>query len=202
MRSVLNLVLCLGILFLMASCAATYKKINPSSLSYPVIEKSNFSYKYNVLKAAGNRKLAKKEVKRNMQIVAVQLINNTGRPLKYQQNFRIYSGSSEVTLLDPATAAASIKQSVPSYLLYLLLTPLRLNISTETKSSSTPIGLVIGPAIAAGNMAVAATANKRFRQELIDHSLLEREIQVGETFRGLIAIYDNGFLPLTVKISQ
>jgi hypothetical protein len=61
---------------------------------------------------------------------------------------------------------------------------MRLNIENGDDSKSIPIGLVIGPAVAGGNVAVSATANKRFRQELIDYDILEREIKNGETFYG------------------
>jgi hypothetical protein len=118
----------------------------------------------------------------------------------YGQNFRIYSGNNEATLLDPSTASTAIKQTAPAYLLYLLLTPLKLNIVTDTKSSSTPIGFVVGPALALGNVAVAATSNKNFKKEMESYSILDKEIRNGETFYGLIAIRDNGFIPLSLKL--
>jgi hypothetical protein len=201
MRPLEIVILCLISTAMLCSCAARYRAINPSAISYPKLEgDSTFTYKYNVLRQAGNRKLAKKENKQNVRIVAIKLTNNTGHTLKYGQNCKIYSGSSEAFLLDPLAANKVIKQTVPTYLLYLLLTPMRLNIDNGDDHKSYPIGYVIGPAITAGNVAVAATANKRFRQELINHDVLHREINNGETFYGLIAIRDNGFMPLTLKL--
>ena len=199
MRLIENLILCLVSAILFCSCAARYRTINPSAINYPEIESnSNFTYKYNVLKEAGNKKLAKKENKYGVRIVAIKFTNTTGQTLTYGHNYKIFSGTNEAFLFDPRTANKAIRQTVPTYLLYLLLTPMRLNVGDDSKSY--PIGLVIGPAITAGNVAVASTANKRFREELINNDVKGREIKSGETFYGLIAIRDNAFMPLNLKL--
>jgi hypothetical protein len=69
-------------------------------------------------------------------------------------------------------------------------------------SGNIPIGLVIGPGIALGNMFVASGANKRFREELLDNDLENRAIANGESFYGLITIKDNGFMPLSFKLTR
>ena len=185
-----------------ASCASTYKTINPSSIDFPHDEKDAiFSYKYNVLKESRNRKLMKKEDKRHMRILAVKIVNTTNQTLLYGTNYKIYSMNREVRVLDPETAAAVVKQTVPSYLLYLLFTPMRLTVTTPDRTSVTPIGFVLGPALAGGNMAVAANSNARFKKEMIASSIIERPIPPGETFYGLIAIQDNQFMPLTLNLT-
>jgi hypothetical protein len=197
-KKLLNLI-CIVIICMLASCAATYKRINPAALKYPVFEDSTFSYQYNVIQRAGNRKLAKKEGKSHMRVVAVKIINNTGQTLEYRKNFRIYSGNNEVSLLSPVVASAGIKQMAGLHLLYLLLTPMTLDVGN---SGAIPIGLVIGPGIALGNMFVASGANRRFREELLDHELENRQIANGESFYGLITINDNGFMPLSFKLTR
>ena len=180
------------------SCAASYKPIMPSKVIYPSVENGGpLSYRYNVLRLAGNKKLAKKEDKFNVRIVAIRIVNNSNRVLRHGYNFDLYSGDQRARLLEPEVVSATVKQSVPIYLLYLLLTPMRF----ETTSSSIPIGLVIGPGITAGNMIVAGSANKRFREELVEYSIVEREIKPGETFYGLIGISDNSYMPLTLKFT-
>jgi len=170
----------------------------PSKVIYPPVDNDGlFSYRYNTLRLAGNKKLAKKEDKFNVRIVAIRIVNNSNRVLRYGYNFDLYSGSHKARILEPDVVSASVKQSVPIYLLYLLLTGMRF----ETSSSSIPIGLVIGPGITAGNMIVAGSANKRFREELVEYSIIEREIKAGETFYGLIGISDNSYMPLTLKIT-
>jgi hypothetical protein len=185
-----------------SSCASTYKTINPSSIDFPQSEKDAiFSYKYNVLKESRNRKLMKKEDKRHMRIIAVKIVNTTDQTLLYGTNYKIFSMNREVRVLDPETAATVVKQTIPSYLWYLLFTPMRFTVTTPDRTSVTPIGLVLGPALAGGNMAVAANSNKKFRKELIASSIIERPIRPGETFYGLIAIQDNQFMPLTLNLA-
>jgi hypothetical protein len=201
-KQLLNLI-CIVIIGIFASCAATYKRINPGNLKYPVLERDSiFSYQYHVLRRAGNRKLAKKEDKAHMRVVAVKIYNNTGQTLEYRKNFRIYSGNTEVNLLGPIITSANIKQTAGLHLLYLLLTPMQLNVNSGNSSSSTPIGLVIGPGLALGNMLVASTANKRFKEELLDNDLENRSIANGESFYGLITINDNGFMPLSLRLTN
>jgi hypothetical protein len=191
--------ICIVIICILSSCAASYKRINPGNLKYPVLDDSTFSYQYNVIQRAGNRKLAKKEAKSHMRVVAVKIFNNTGQTLEYRKNFRIYSGNTEVSVLSPVVASAGIKQTAGLHLLYLLLTPTTLNVDN---SSSIPIGLILGPGIALGNMFVASGANKRFREELLNNELENRQIANGESFYGLITIDDNGFLPLSLKLTR
>jgi hypothetical protein len=197
-KKLLNLI-CIVIICILSSCAASYKRINPGNLKYPDLDDSTFSYQYNVLLKAGNRKLSKKEAKSQMRVVAVKIFNNTGQTLEYRKNFRIYSGNNEVNLLGPVVTSANIKQTAGLYLLYLALTPTTLNVDN---SGSIPIGLVIGPGIALGNMFVASGANKRFKEELLDNDLENRAIANGESFYGLITIKDNGFMPLSFKLTR
>jgi hypothetical protein len=187
------------IICMLSSCAASYKRINPGNLKYPYLADSTFSYQYNVLQRAGNRKLSKKEAKSHMRVVAVKIVNNTGQTLEYRKNFRLYSGNNEVSLLSPVVASAGIKQMAGFHLFYLFLTPMQLEVG---ESGSIPIGLVLGPGIALGNMFVASGANKRFREELLDNDLENRAIAPGESFYGLITINDNGFVPLSFKLTR
>jgi hypothetical protein len=141
--------------------------------------------------------LAKKADKFDIRIVAIRIVNNSKRVLRYGYNFDFYSGDHKARMLEPDIVSATVKQNVPIYLLYLLLTGMRF----ETSSASIPIGLVIGPGVAAGNMIVAGSANKNFRNELLENSIIDRDIKPGETFYGLIGITDNSYLPLSIKIT-
>ena len=96
------------------------------------------------------------------------------------------------------------------YLLFLLLTPLNLNIynnssngyGTEVNNShSYPIGLVIGPGISIGNMVVASTANTNFYNELLSFTI-SRDIENGQTIYCLIGFRDIGYEPLNLKLKQ
>jgi hypothetical protein len=79
-------------------------------------------------------------------------------------------------------------------LLYLLLTPMQLYTTDESgNTETTPIGLIIGPGIALGNMAGAGAANQNFLQELLQYNIINKTIEPGQTMHGLISIRDNGY---------
>ena len=184
---------------LLSSCAGSFKSINPSTFQYGTqAERSDADlyYKYDVLRERGNKKYSRKEFKAGVRIVAVRITNTTGKPLTMGENAKIYSGNSEVRLWPPDLTFKKIKQKVPFYFLYLLLTPTIL----ETNEDSFPIGLILGPGLAAGNVAVASTGNSKLKKELMDFDLYGNTIQPGETAYGLIGIPESGFLPLRVVV--
>jgi hypothetical protein len=203
MRKFLCLLL---IAFLFASCAGSFKSINPTSFQYTTpAEKSDVElyYKYDVLRERGNKKYSRKEFKANVRIVAIRITNTTSRELKMGDNARIYSGNSEIRLWPPDLIHKKVKQTVPLYLLYLLLTPAEFSMydSGTSESSSFPIGLILGPGLAGGNIAVAGSANARLKRELMEFDLYGKAIKPGETVYGLIGIPEIGFLPLRVVVT-
>lgn len=188
--------------YLFSSCAASYKPINPSRFQYPESSEGEmFSYKFDVLMQSNNRKFAKKEFKNQTYVVAVRINNSTDHSLKYGENYRIFSGDREVDILPTDIVTHNIRETVPTYLLYLLFTPMTLNTYNETTSHSFPIGLIIGPGLAGLNVAVAATANKHFRMELDEYDLRYKEIASGETAYGLIGITMRDSGPLRIKLN-
>ena len=192
----------IAIILILTSCAATYKKINPPLIKYPVIDEAGtFTYQYDVIRRAGNIKLAKKELKAYMHVVAIKIYNNTGETLEYGKNYKIFSGTQEAGLLGPEVTGDIVKQKSGYHLFYLLFTTMTINTDDGTgRGSSIPIGLALGPALAFGNMAVAATANKRFRSELLEFDIENKVIAPGETVYGLITLRENGHLPLTLRM--
>jgi hypothetical protein len=191
------------IILLFTCCAAPYKKINPPNIKYPAIDiDSVFTYQYDVIRRAGNKKMAKKEAKAYMHVVAVRIHNNTEHTLQYGQNYKIYSGNSEVNLMGPAITGDIIRQKAAFHLFYLLLTPMQLQITSGYNQTNIPIGLLIGPALAFGNLGVAASANNRFKAELLQYDLENKMIAPGETVYGLITVRDNGFMPLSLRIGR
>jgi hypothetical protein len=202
-KSLINSIAFFVLVAVLSSCAASYKPVNPAGLNYPSLEAgNNFSYQYNVLRNAGNKRLANKEDKKGIRIVALKIVNTSAQTIKYGEHFKLYSGSSEVNPLPTPVVLQSIKQTVPTYLLYMLFTPLKLFTSDGEEVKVTPIGYVIGPALTLINVGISADANSKFKSELEFKSIINREIKAGETFHGLIAIYDNGFVPLTMKMKE
>jgi|SRR6185312_1643505 len=185
---------------LFSSCAMSYRPVNPPTLRYSQASDSdNFAYKYDVLIQAGNRKLAKKELKTQIRIVAVKIYNNTTQTLRYGANYTIYAGQRVADILPIRDVTRNIQETVPTYLLYMLFTPTTLTTTNGASSNSFPIGLILGPALTGLNVGIAASANKHFKMELQEYNILEKDITPGETAYGLIGIQSPEFDALTLK---
>jgi hypothetical protein len=191
---------------LLVGCASGYRSLRPNSDYYPASRDYSgleFSYKMGVLRERHNNKYAKREDKTAIRVVAVKLANNTGGSLVVGEDFKFYSGGSELVLLDPALVHTQLKQGVPIYLLYLLLSPMQLYTSDENGNvNSTPIGLFIGPGIAFGNMLGAGAANQNFLKELIQFNIINKTIEPGQTLHGIIGVRDNAYNPIEIRFTN
>lgn len=195
----------LTILFFLSSCASGYKTIEPKSLNYfssSEVDGVKLEYKCNLL----SKKYFKKELKKGIKLAAVKITNNSNKDFVFGQDLKLtYSNGNEIGLLENNRVYSMLKQNTPIYLLYLLLTPMNLyttqttNGFTET-TSSTPIGLVIGPGLAGGNMIAASSANKKFKTELENYDFMGKTIKKGETKYGIIAINSNSSESLKLKL--
>lgn len=189
-------------IILLNSCAQRFYSLNPKTISYSAtndFDDISLQYQYDILRQKGNKKMAKKEQKHNVKLVAVKITNNTNQIINIGENAAFFSNGSMVYPLDAITIKNNIKQSVPSHLWYLLLTPLTL---TVNDSKPIPIGLVIGPGISGGNMLVAANANKKLYTELEQYDILNRNIQPGETVFGLVGFSGLDYAPLLLKLTK
>lgn len=197
----------IAVVALMTSCASGYKKIKPQSISYVstnVSDNVKLEYKYNLL----HKKYEKKEMKKGVKLVAVSVTNNSDQDLIFGKDaLLIFEDGTKVPVVENDKVFTTLKQSPLTYLFYLLLTPLNFY-TTETNSygiqeqtSSTPIGLVIGPGLAIGNMIAAGSANSNFKKELMDYDLNGTLIKKGETKHGLIGIRTESFEALTLKVN-
>jgi hypothetical protein len=130
------------------------------------------------------------------------MTNHTDKPLRFGENIRPANGEKEVYLLEPNTVHASLKQNSPVYLLYLLLSFVNVYVEDNGQRTTYPVGLALGPGIGIGNMAVAGSANGKFKRELLTNHLTGRETPVGQTVYGLIGVSDRGYNPLTIKLSD
>ncbi|MFZ4462721.1 MAG: hypothetical protein ACOYN5_02685 [Bacteroidales bacterium] len=205
MKKTILFLLIFAMFILMGGCAAGYKSVNPPALEYnshDLQDGIGLSYKYDVLREMGNRKYSKREYKQGVKVIAIKLTNNTDSTLNINRDIAFYFGPEQVSPMEPLAIKNSIKQQIPTYLPYIFLTLVRLNIHTESMDESFPIGLLLGPAVTFGNMAVAASANKNLFKELIKYHILDKEIKAGESVYGIIGIHENGYNPLSVKIKK
>jgi hypothetical protein len=190
----------------LTSCASGYKMIEPKSISYISTNETDnvkLEYKYDLL----DKKYAKKELKKGVKLVAVKITNSSGKDLMFGRDAKLtYGNGTEVYVMENEKAFKTLKQSPASYLWYLLLTPVNFY-TTETSSngfqeetSSTPIGLILGPGLAGGNMIAAGSANKKFKEEMLEYNVNGTIIKNGETKYGLIGIKADSFDALKLKI--
>lgn len=199
------------LLFFVAStlinCASGYKVISPKSINYVSTNEIGgvkLEYKYDLL----DKKYAKKELKKGVKLVAIKISNNSERDLMFGRDVKLsYENGTEIFVMENDNVFQTLKQSSASYLLYLLLTPVNLYISESTSSpyeeassSVIPIGLVLGPGLAGGNMIAASSANTKFKTEMLENIIFGTVIKKGETKYGLIGIKANSFDSLKLKV--
>lgn len=190
------------------SCASAYKPVQPDALSYNSVHRENgitMEYQYDLLR----KKYAKKEEKRDVRLVAVKIQNNTGTDIMFERDFTLtYENGKEPILMPRDRVFSSLKQQPATHLFYLLLTPITFQTTTtnsygiQETSSSFPVGLIVGPALAGGNLIAASSANKKFKGQLEAYDLRGKVIPNGETVYGLIGIRADNYDALRIKIMQ
>jgi len=204
-------ILKLTILFLtmltLTNCASGYKTIEPASLQFLSTSEADgikLEYRYNLL----DKKYAKKEIKKGVRLVAVKVTNNSTKDITFGKDVVLgFDNGSEAYVFDNNYTTKTLKQGTLSYLFYLLLTPLNLytydtsSYGGQEVTSSTPVGLILGPGLAGGNMIAAGSANKKFETEMTNYNINGAVIKKGETKYGLLGIKADGFdaLKLIVK---
>lgn len=210
MKKIIKISSLLVLVLLLNSCASGYKKINPEKLNYVSKSIENnilLEYKYDLLE----KKYRKKETNNNVKLIAVKIKNNSGKDLVFGTDFTLsFENGNEVSILETEKLYTTIKQSPASYLWYLLLSPLQLysgttttsnGYYTETKPANTfPIGVIVGPGLAGGNMIAASSANKNFKTELMKFDIIGKTIKKGETIYGLIGINSSGYDSIKIKV--
>ncbi|PQJ21568.1 hypothetical protein [Tenacibaculum sp. SG-28] len=149
------------------NCASGYKMITPKSINYVSSNETDnvkLEYKYDLL----DKKYAKNELKKGVKLVAIKITNNSEKDIMFGGNTTLtYENGNEVIVLENEKVFNSLKQNTATYLLYLLLTPLQFNVTKTNgysmETNSTPIGLLIGPGLAGGNMIAAALPIKNLK---------------------------------------
>ncbi len=133
-----------------------------------------------------------------IRVVAVKIENNTEVPLKLGENFNLYAGQNQVFTMDPIMIQKELKQGIAIYLLYSLITLNKTECDSYTGECETSLIFPIGVPITIGNMVLAGSSNKAFKNELMQYSLLGKEIDPGKTAYALIGIPENGYQPLKI----
>ncbi|KAA1246529.1 hypothetical protein [Aquimarina sp. RZ0] len=206
MTKVIQLLGILLIYIMMVSCASGYRTIKPSQVRYnssSVNKAVSIKYKYNIL----NKRYTKKENKKGIKLVAVQINNNASNDLVFGKDLILQNqNGTALNILETEQVFKKLRQSVPSYLWYLLLTPLNLQTTTVdnqgVENRSFPLGLIVGPGIAGGNMIAAGAANKKFKTDLFNYDLHGATIAKETTVYGLVGIRSETYDAIEIKIVE
>jgi hypothetical protein len=204
---IISIISCLT--FLMG-CASSYEKVKPNDIDYLSkndLEQVTMQYKYDLLV----NKYKKKESKNNVKLVALKITNNSEKDYIFSNDLNItFENGNSVLLLDNERIFQTLRQKPASHLWYLLLSLITIN-KTETRREGNitieeskvifPIGLIIGPGLAFGNLYAAADANKNFKNDLNQYNLIGKTIKKGETVYGLVGIQSNGYEGLKLKLN-
>ncbi len=200
-----KIILSVTIITLLGSCASGYKNINPSALNYisnSTDKKVKLEYRYELL----DKKYKKKEIAKGVRLIAIKITNDSDKDLVFGKDIKLtHDDGSQLYIMENEKIFSSLKQNAASYLWYLLLTPMNLYTNEtqngiQTQTSSTPIGLIVGPGLAGGNMIAASTANKKFQEDLLKHNINGTTIKSGENISGLIGIRSDDFNAIKVSV--
>ena len=200
-----RIILSLAMITLLGSCASAYKNMNPGNLNYisnSTDENVKLEYKYELL----NKKYKKKELVKGVRLIAVKITNDSSRDLVFGKDIKLtYQDGSAIYIMENEKVFSSLKQSVASYLWYLLLTPVNLYTNEsqngfQTETTSTPIGIVIGPGLAGVNMIAASSSNKKFQQDLLNYNMNGVTIKSGENISGLVGIRSDDYNAIKISI--
>ena len=201
----LKIILLLLAIVSVTSCASSYKTIKPDNIAYISSETTGdvkLEYKYELL----HKKYEKKETNKGVKLVAVKITNNSNQDLTFGRDLTLeYANGNEIHIMEKDKVFKALKQHPATHLFYLLLTPLNLytaktnEYGMQEETSSFPIGLIIGPALAGGNLLTASSANKKFKNELEEFSIHGTTIKSGETKVGLIGIRSESFEALKLN---
>lgn len=194
MKKFSNLILLL-IVLLFSNCASFYHAVNPDKINFPprsnAIEKIDLTYRYDVLKDAGNKKYVNSEHKKNIKIIAVKLTNNTDSMVRISNDITFFCGGTKIRLLSPLETKTKIQQTWFAYGLYIV--PCLITLA--------PLDILIFGGIGAGNMIVAGDANKKLLTELTRYDITNKELKKGESIIGLIGFEAAYSDPITVKLN-
>ncbi len=201
----LTIILLLVSGIILSSCATSYRIINPTTLHYTSqnTEKNvGMEYRYHLL----YKKYTSKEINKGIRLIAVKITNNTNKDLIFGKDINLeFEEGNDLRILDQEKVFKELKQNVAPYLFYLVLTPFVIN-THQTNSSgvqevkgSIPVGPVLGPGLAFGNIIAGSSANKRFKSELTQYNISGLTILKGETVYGLVGIKASKFGPIKIK---
>lgn len=187
---------------LLYSCAKVYNPINPQDLEYVLhsnVDNVKLSYKYDVLREKGNKRMAKKESKYNLKIIAVEIKNNSDSAITIGKDVQFVADNVFVFPMEPIDIKYYLNQPTAAYLPGLLASILYLKILYNDYVNIFPIGALISVPYVIDNMLTSNKANKKFAKELELNNVIKTEILPGQTIYGLIGVRNADYYTLSLK---
>ena len=187
-----------GIWLIATSCATTYHTISPKTLPYVGLNSQDAvaaGYRHHLLLESYNKRYYRKATKNNLSLVAVKVVNQTNRPVVVQRDVALLQSGKKLQIVEREAVYKTLKQHLIGYFLYALQPRISEKYDYPLEIDRIPIGVPIGFV----NIAIGFKANRSFEEELINHDLVNRQIQPGETFYGIIGIKDSDFGPITLQ---
>jgi hypothetical protein len=191
-----------GLMMMVSSCAKKYRAINPTRIdfyerSYPTYQ-LDFDYKYDMLKLNGNRKLSKKESRKNFRLVAIKITNNNDFSLNVRNDIQFMAYGQPMQLMPTQLLYNKLKQRSLFYALYaFILIPLE---TYPTASTPRTILIPVGLPFAIWNVGVSIKANQNLSMELELFNIQNRILLPGESIIGLIGIQDKEAPALSIGL--
>lgn len=188
------------ILVVAGGCAKVYHKIEPASIPLARSEINQYglemSHYYDLLALRGNKRLAKKERRKDIKLLVVSITNHNDFSINVRRELEFVVDGNPIVLLPQQELYQSLKQRGLFYLLYAFV------ILPVDISSSNRVIIPIGLPFAAYNVAVALRANNRLLEELTIYDIQNRILAAGETITGIIGIQSEGVPYLDVRLKQ
>ncbi len=191
-------------LFFLNACAASYKPIDPPGIKYTAYDSASgieYFYQYDVLRKYGNRKIARKEYKNKIRVVAIKIVNHNDYAVTVNRNLLFYAGDKRIFPLEPQVIDIYIRQKPDRYLLYLLLSFINQYEYTDSGTRFYPVGIILGPVLAALNFSIAESANRNMENELNTYNIINRPINKEETVYGILGFMEDGYDPIRIIVS-
>lgn len=189
---------------LLTGCASHYNFVQPEfnhkSPDWIPSGEIYLEYQTQVMYLNKNKKQARKELNKNFSVLSVKIQNNTQMPVIVGKNAQFYSGNTLVFMFQDDESYQLLKQKWPFHFFYLGLTPLSGTFAIGGLYAAASFGIILGPGLAIYNTLKAAGNNKKLKNDLFKHSLLNREILPSESFSGILVIEGKLFEPLSLQI--
>jgi hypothetical protein len=187
---------CFFLAVLLSGCATRFSEFSPSTFSYKsssTVDSLEYSLCFNILEKTGNTRYSKIEKKKNLELVAVRVVNHSSSPLMLtEENFKFLSGGFNIVYVTPEDYYLQVKRHPGYYFFWLFANPSYTKTTVTSGGYGSPhvnqkiIVIPLGIPIAIYNYALARNSNNHFRKNLQEYALLKKTLQPEEIVYGYI----------------